>query len=554
MENLLELQPDIVFADTMLTYNPDAQTQLKNAGIPVVIELMNNATCLKTCIHDLGVILGKEENAAAMTNYITSYETLVNERLANITAAEKPKVYIEWGTWQSYAEGSGADGNIVAAGGLNVASGSSTSYPTVSPESIVEKDPDVILLLQFGTAPNMTSFKSTVDGLYSREVLSGTTAIKEKRVYAYSPDIFEGIRYPVGLLYFAKWFYPAQFADIDPATVHQDLIEKFFDLPLDGVFTYPETLTIVDGTDTTLTLNLPVNRIVSLNSGMTEILCALGCEDQLVGRDESSTLPPSVLKVPTAGESSYYPNLEVLLELEPDLVVADSSFTYVPEGMSRLQAAGIPVFISDTSDPQASAHSNSTTIDFTCNLVYKLSMIVQKQDRANDYITYAQHYNNLVKERIANLTKDQRPNVMLEWYAPYNTFVTPSLDQAGGINIAENQSIYAPVLSPEFVVEQNPSVIIRLILSLNHDEVDFKAAQTEILNRPELSGVAAIKNDGVFICDYAIRDGIHGLVGYLYWAKWCQPDLFADINPAAVSAEIDQTFFGETISGVFAYP
>jgi iron complex transport system substrate-binding protein len=309
MENLLELQPDIVFADTMLTYNPDAQTQLKNAGIPVVIELMNNATCLKTCIHDLGVILGKEENAAAMTNYITSYETLVNERLANITAAEKPKVYIEWGTWQSYAEGSGADGNIVAAGGLNVASGSSTSYPTVSPESIVEKDPDVILLLQFGTAPNMTSFKSTVDGLYSREVLSGTTAIKEKRVYAYSPDIFEGIRYPVGLLYFAKWFYPAQFADIDPATVHQDLIEKFFDLPLDGVFTYPETLTIVDGTDTTLTLNLPVNRIVSLNSGMTEILCALGCEDQLVGRDESSTLPPSVLKVPTAGESSYYPNL-----------------------------------------------------------------------------------------------------------------------------------------------------------------------------------------------------------------------------------------------------
>jgi hypothetical protein len=37
---------------------------------------------------------------------------------------------------------------------------------------------------------------------------------------------------------------------------------------------------------------------------------------------------------------------------------------------------------------------------------------------------------------------------MLEWYQPYNTFVTPGLDQAGGVNIAENQTVYAPILKP----------------------------------------------------------------------------------------------------------
>jgi ABC-type Fe3+-hydroxamate transport system substrate-binding protein len=57
---LLEQQPDLVFADTMLTYNPEAKTALEKAGVPVVIELMNNATCIKTCITDLGVILEKQ--------------------------------------------------------------------------------------------------------------------------------------------------------------------------------------------------------------------------------------------------------------------------------------------------------------------------------------------------------------------------------------------------------------------------------------------------------------------------------------------------------------
>jgi iron complex transport system substrate-binding protein len=551
---LLEQQPDLVFADTMLTYNPEAKTALEKAGVPVVIELMNNATCIKTCITDLGVILEKQANAAALIDYLESYENLVNQRLQNLTDSEKPSVYIEWDTWQSYAEGSGADGNLVSAGGINIASGSSSSYPTLSPEYVVEKNPDIILLLQFGTDTNLTAYQTAVDSLLNRGALSSTTAVKEKRVYDYSPTIFQGIRYPICLLYFAKWFHPALFADIDPAAVHEELLQEFFGVEMEGVFAYPEIVTVIDGTGAEVTLPLPVNRIVSLNSGMTEILCALGCEDRIVGRDESSTLPPSVLDIPTVGQSSYYPNLELLLEMGPDLLVADSSFTYVPGAINQVKAAGIPIFISDTSDPQATTHSNSTPVDFTCNLVYTLSRIVGKEDRAEEYITYVQYYNNLVKDRIATLTQSQRPKVMLEWYAPYNTFVTPNLDQAGGINIAENQTVYAPELSIEFVVEQNPDIIIRLILSLDHVESDFIELQTQILNRHELSGVSAIENGKVFICDYAIRDGIHCVIGYLYWAQWCQPELFADLDVAAINADLNQKFFGENISGVFVYP
>ncbi|MEM3623774.1 MAG: hypothetical protein QXL52_00520, partial [Nitrososphaerales archaeon] len=76
----------------------------------------------------------------------------------------------------------------------------------------------------------------------------------------------------------------------------------------------------------------------------------------------------------------------------------------------------------------------------------------------------------------------------------------------------------------------------------------------EILSRPELQNVDAIKNGKVYICDWKIRGGICSVVGYLYFAKWIQPELFQDIDPAQVMEELYQQFFGITVQGVFAYP
>ncbi len=325
-------------------------------------------------------------------------------------------------------------------------------------------------------------------------------------------------------------------------------------MPTPTPVSVPTTMTVVDGAGRNVTLTVPVNRVISVNSGLTEMLCALGCEDKIVGRDASSTLPPSVLKVAVVGDNSYLPNVELILELEPDVVFADSMLTYNDVLMNQIESAGIPIFIADPSDPEPTKHSNETIVDFSCKLMQNLATIVGSQDVADEYVSYVQYYNNLIKKRIETVTLEQRPKVMLEWYEPYNTFVTPGLDQAGGVNIAENQTVYAPVLSAEFVIEQNPDIIIYMISSLLHDETDFKIARDAILTRPGLEDVNAIKNGNVYICDWVIRGGVHSIVGYLYWAKWCQPDYFADIDPVAIQAEIDQKFFGTTFSGIYAYP
>jgi len=187
-------------------------------------------------------------------------------------------------------------------------------------------------------------------------------------------------------------------------------------------------------------------------------------------------------------------------------------------------------------------------------LVSTLGSIVGEEQKAAEYVSYVQYYNDLVKQRIESLTESEKPKVLLEWYEPYKTTVTPGLDQAGGINIAENQTEYSLTLSAEFVVEQNPDIIIRAISSHNHNEADFVAMRNEILSRSELSDVNAIKNGRVYIYDFVARGGIRCVVGYLYWAKWCQPNLFEDIDPAAVNAELNQKFYGIDIPGVYAYP
>ena len=55
-----------------------------------------------------------------------------------------------------------------------------------------------------------------------------------------------------------------------------------------------DTVTIVDSTGAQVNVTLPVERVVSLNPGLTEIICALDCEDLIVGRDASSVFPASV--------------------------------------------------------------------------------------------------------------------------------------------------------------------------------------------------------------------------------------------------------------------
>jgi len=182
-------------------------------------------------------------------------------------------------------------------------------------------------------------------------------------------------------------------------------------------------------------------------------------------------------------------------------------------------------------------------------------LILGAQSNATKLVNYMQHYENLVNERVAMLNETEKPLVYYEWYADWQSMILPTITQVGGIDVAENSSTVDPILSPEFVTQANPDVIIRMISSSNHNMTDFTVAQNEVTSRPALADTNAAKNGKVYVCDYAITGGIESVVGYLQWAKWLHPDLFTDINPTAVHQELVSEFFGNiTVQGVYSYP
>jgi iron complex transport system substrate-binding protein len=82
-------------------------------------------------------------------------------------------------------------------------------------------------------------------------------------------------------------------------------------------------------------------RIVAIGGSVTEIIYALGEQDRLIARDQTSTYPPEAEALPHVG---YIRRLspEGLLAVDPDLVIAMEGYG-PPEAKSVIAAAGIPI-------------------------------------------------------------------------------------------------------------------------------------------------------------------------------------------------------------------
>jgi iron complex transport system substrate-binding protein len=310
-----------------------------------------------------------------------------------------------------------------------------------------------------------------------------------------------------------------------------------------------KTVTITDQTGANVTLTVPLNRIISLNAGMSEIIYALGGGDKLVGRGNSSVSPPAILSKPVAGTSSTYPNMEIILELEPDLVIVDSMIT--SGHLEQFKMAGIPVMIDNT--------SNSSRIE---PIYTYLGLILGAEKNATDLINWTNYYTNLVSQRIANISLAQRPTVYLEvlniaWRtANTNSGYGTLIKLAGGLNIAPtNTSTTYPTVSAEYIVESNPDVIIVMASQSPAGTLaDLQAKRTDMLTRAVLSESDAVKNGRVYVFNSKITSGLMQPIGLLYTAKCLYPSLFTDIDPGAIQAELYQKCFGTPLDGVYLIP
>jgi iron complex transport system substrate-binding protein len=85
----------------------------------------------------------------------------------------------------------------------------------------------------------------------------------------------------------------------------------------------------------------PPQRIASIGGTVTEIICTLGAQDQIVGVDTSSVYPDEVTELPQVGYARQL-SAEGILSLNPDLVLATED-AGPPAVIDQLEKLGVRV-------------------------------------------------------------------------------------------------------------------------------------------------------------------------------------------------------------------
>jgi iron complex transport system substrate-binding protein len=193
-------------------------------------------------------------------------------------------------------------------------------------------------------------------------------------------------------------------------------------------------------------------RIVSLAPSITEILFALGVQEKIVGVTEHCNFPPAAREIQRVGAFGK-PNCEVLLALEPTLVVANGLDPSVPAGF--FAESGIR-FIDLRTD----------NLDGVLKAVSLIGKAVEQPERGRLLVDWMQSEFDDIKKRFHDVRVEFRPRVFVElWSDPLttagkNSFIDDVICLAGGDNVAGELSQHYFVVNPEQVIKWNPDVIV----------------------------------------------------------------------------------------------
>ncbi len=244
LEKVISLKPDLVVGWHL---KPELREKIIQAGIPYVCIYGYKVEKLPAEIRTLGRIFNREAQAEEYAGFIEKHWQIVKDRVQNLPPEKKPKVYWEssFAAYSTFARDTGADPLIRWAGGINIAGEEPATNPKVSAEWVIQKNPDFIIKyagrdLAGWNVTDAEKLKQSREEIMSRPGFKETNAVKNGRVYIVSDLITCAPRGAAGIYYLAKWFHPDLFKDVDPEAIHREMLKKFYNEELRGVWVYPE--------------------------------------------------------------------------------------------------------------------------------------------------------------------------------------------------------------------------------------------------------------------------------------------------------------------------
>ena len=331
-------------------------------------------------------------------------------------------------------------------------------------------------------------------------------------------------------------------------------------------------LTVIDTLDRIVTVKKPIKRVVVGFHFTLETLRAIKVPREII------VGVPSYPKV--AAWETYFaeykdrpgignmwnPDVEAILNLDPDVVflTAASRSQPVDHASDVLESAGITVFRFYHSCGFAGA------FEAYPEELTKLGYIMDKEEEAEEFRDWYEGVVNLVKERVETIPEEDKPKVYYETRKLWSA----SIERIARIGLAGGKSIFPDggAIDPEAVIKEDPDIILKLAVGEDvtgyhldaGDTTEIEKVREEVMSRPELQRVKAVKEGKVYILStYFVagggqgHSGVRSILQIIYHAKWFHPTLFEDLDPKAYHQEYLTRFQGLDIDldekGVFVY-
>lgn len=304
-------------------------------------------------------------------------------------------------------------------------------------------------------------------------------------------------------------------------------------------------------------------RIVSLIASSTEIVCALGRGDELVGRSHECDFPawvkrlPSVTapKFPTDGTSYeidervkaivqeglavYRVDAAALDELRPDVILTQSQCEVCAVSTKDVEKAVCEMIGATVGEGPRIVSLEPNGLDDVWRDIARVAEAIGAVERGQALVAELQGRMNAVAVRAR--TAPSRPTVAcIEWVEPLmaaGNWMPTLVELAGGTNLFGVAGKHSPWMRFDELVARDPEIIV--ILPCGYDIARASADLPLLEREPRWRSLRAVRDGRVFVADgnqYFNRPGPRVVESLEILAELVHPELFAPRHAGAYIA------------------
>ena len=280
----------------------------------------------------------------------------------------------------------------------------------------------------------------------------------------------------------------------------------------------------------TVTVPRRVVRIATLSATATQLVFAVGAQDQLVVASFGSAVKgkamgaiyPRMNQVPEAGNQNAA-NIETLLAARPDIVLTEEG-----PALDQMKAAGLPAYAFSAEQPgqltDAIKRMGALT-GHTAEATASLDLLATKMKE--------------IADEVGTIESAKRLKVYVAGTGIFKTFAgdffqTFMVRNAGGVSVSGQLTGGKIDVSPEQVLVWNPDVII--LTSYTKDTV------SDVLTNPQLQNVAAVRDHRVYVMPKYVVSWDMPVPESFLGTMWLAHKLYPDQVRFDMSAEITQFY------------